>query len=119
MKEDPFGLIGDLLTISLSAAVPLRIMEYKQRDGPTEDDYTRVRAFAWVLGEKGDILQFRGAKKGETAEVFNGLADALAVLSFCPGGVKFRGEHWEANPQPQPTDAKGPEEQPGETSNPL
>lgn len=106
MTSDPFGLIGDLLTISLSTAVPLRIMEYKQRGGPTEEDRERTRAFAEVLGEKGDILQFRGAKKGETAAVFNGLADAIAVLAFCPGGVKFRGERWEANPEPT-TDAKG------------
>jgi len=93
--NDPFGLIGDLLTISLSAAVPLRILEYQKAGGPTDDDRERARRFASVLGEKGDILQFRGKKKGETAEVFNRLADALAVLSFCPGGVKFRGEHWE------------------------
>lgn len=83
-----------LLELSLSAAVPLRIAEYVKRGGPTDDDRRRTREFAPTLGAKGDILQYRGAKKGETAAVFNQLADALAVLAFCPGGVRFGGSHY-------------------------
>lgn len=103
MDRDPFGLIGDILSISLSAAVPLRIIDYKRQGGPTDDDRERARRTGHLIAEKGDVLQFRGKKKGEAAEIFNALADGLAVLAFCPGGVKFLGHHWDAT-----TEAKGP-----------
>lgn len=96
MITDPFGLIGDILCVSLSAAVPLRILEYQSRGGPSDSDFERVRGYAEILGEKGDILQFRSKKKGETAEIFNKVADGLAVMAFCPGGVKFRELRFEA-----------------------
>lgn len=35
--------MGGLLAISLSAAVPLRIAEYRERGGPTPEDRERVR----------------------------------------------------------------------------
>ena len=86
--------MSDILKIALSAAVPLRILELRSKGGPDDVDLDFARGFAHVLGEKGDILQYRGKKKGETAEIFNGLARAIAVLSFCPGGIKVFGEHW-------------------------
>lgn len=85
-----------LLPLTLSVAVPLRVVEYQRRGGPTDADRERVREFASVLGAKGDILQFGGGKPGEVAEVFNGLADALAVLAFQPGGVHAFGHHFQA-----------------------
>lgn len=86
-----------LLSISLSAAVPLRIAVYVNQGGPRVEDVERARRFAHVLGEKGDILQYRGKKPGQSAEVFNGLADALAIMAFCPGGVKVFGLHFQAD----------------------
>lgn len=83
------------LKISLGVAVSLRIAEYERRGGPTDGDLERTRKFADILTAKGDILQFGGGKKGEVAEIFNGLADALAVMSFCPGGVLFGKDRWE------------------------
>jgi hypothetical protein len=77
-----------------AAAVPLRIAEYKARGGPAAADIGRAREFGRVLGEKGDALLFRG-KRGEPAELFNRLADAVAVMAFCPGGVKVFGELFE------------------------
>jgi hypothetical protein len=49
-----------------------------------------------LLASKGDILQFGSKKKGEAAEIFNRVAEAIAIMSFCPGGVTLFGEHWEA-----------------------
>jgi hypothetical protein len=88
---------SSLLSISLSAAVPLCIAEYLSRGGPQQDDVERARRFAHTLAEKGDILLYRGRKPGQTSEVFNGLADALAILAFCPGGVKVFGLHFQAD----------------------
>lgn len=84
-----------LLRTALSAAVPLRILELKVRGGPDDFDRERVQGFSDILGSRGDQLLYRSKKKGETAEMFNGLADALAVMAFVPGGVKFLGMHFE------------------------
>jgi hypothetical protein len=84
------------LAIALSAAVPLRILEYERSGGPSPDDVERARRYANVLAEKGDRLLFRSKKPGETADMFNGLADAVAVMAFCPGGVTTFGQHYEA-----------------------
>lgn len=100
------------LALALSCAVPLRIMEYERSGGPTEVDYERCRGYGDLLGEKGDILQFRGGKPGETAKVFNALADGLAVMAFCPGGVTFCGTRYHARAAqttfaPSQTDQQG------------
>lgn len=88
--------MSDLLRISLSAAVPLHIEELKQRGGPNEAELAQAREASRLVAEKGDRLMFRGKKAGESAQVFNALAFGLAVLSFCPGGVTFLGDKWEA-----------------------
>lgn len=82
------------MAIALQAAVPLHIMELQAKGGPTEHDYARARAAGQLIAEKGDILQYRGGKKGESAQVFNALAFALAVGSYVPGGIKFLGTRW-------------------------
>lgn len=86
-----------LLKIALSAVVPLRIMELQGRGGPGPEDLARARDWNERLMGRGDVLLFGGSKKqGEVAELFDGLAYAIAVLSFCPGGVGLFGEHWES-----------------------
>lgn len=86
---------GGLLALTLAAAVPIRIHELKQRGGPTDTDFERVRPFGAELAERGDRLLFRG-KKGESAELLNKLADSIAVMAFVPGGVKAFGQHYAA-----------------------
>jgi hypothetical protein len=95
--SDDFYEKRNLLKTALSAAVPLRIQELLQRGGPDADDIRQARAFANELGAHGDDLLFRSKKKGRSAAIFNKLARVLAVLAFCPGGVKLCGEHWQAH----------------------
>ncbi len=38
------------------------------------------------------------ARKGGLGGAFNAVAQGLAILSFCPGGIVFAGHHWEACP---------------------
>jgi len=85
-----------LLPISLAAAVPLRIAEYIQMGGPSALDVERARSQAHTLAEKGDVLLYRGKRPGEAATLFNALADCLAIMAFCPGGVKVFGLHFQA-----------------------
>lgn len=80
------------LKMTLQMAVPLWIMDYKQK--PWEE-LTRISTEASeFLGEHGDALMYK--QKGTTAKAFNHLAKGLAVLSFAPGGVNFSGLHFEA-----------------------
>lgn len=85
------------LAFFLMLSVPLRVMEYKRRGGPQDEDFDRVRGFAQVLAEKGDRLLYKSDVPGETADIANRTADAIAVMSFLPGGITLFGEHWESN----------------------
>ncbi len=87
-----YGMLG----ITLSAAVPLHIVECHERGGPTAEDIARIRPFAHTLAERGDRLLFRSEKAGETAALFNMLAEAIALLAYAPGGVRCFGQHFEA-----------------------
>lgn len=90
--------MNDLLLVSLSAAVPLRIAELERL--PRDEVFAEVSArggeWSKLLAEKGDILMFGGGKRGEVAEAHTALVNALAHLAFCPGGVKFADMRFEA-----------------------
>lgn len=91
------SVTNSLLSIFLSVAVPLRMMELVGRGGPTTDDMTRAQEASNLLGEKGDVLLFGSKREGETAHIANELAFSIAVLSFCPGGVRTFGQHFDAS----------------------
>ncbi len=95
-EQAPGSSAQMVLSTALSAAVPLWIFEIYERGGPTTDDWTRLQRLGRRLAERGDQLLFRSARAGETAEVFNALAEALAILSFLPGGVPFGEERFDA-----------------------
>ncbi len=83
---------AELLGGLMSTAVPLAIEELKRVSFETVQQVARVGAE--ILAAQGDLLQFKGGKRGETAKVFAATARGLAALSFSPGGVCFLGEHW-------------------------
>jgi len=83
-----------LLQTALGAAVPLHVFELKRI--PYDQVVSMAKDAGQVVAEKGDIIQFRSKKKGETAAAFNALARGVACLAFCPGGVQVFGLHFEA-----------------------
>lgn len=83
-----------LLLVSLEAAVPLWIDRLSKQSWAHVME--RSRACGDVVAEKGDIIQFRSKKKGESAAAFNALAEGIACLAFARGGVRFAGLHFEA-----------------------
>jgi len=85
-----------LMKLTLDTGVPLRIMEMERKGGPTDADLQEARDFSVVLGEKGDILQYGGGKPGEVASLMNRMIKAVAVLAFCPGGVRLFGSRYES-----------------------
>jgi hypothetical protein len=72
----------------------LWIEELKDREW--EYIMKRARECSQVIAEKGDIILYKSKKLGESANAFNRMAEGVACLAFCPGGVKFLGQHWEA-----------------------
>ena len=93
LDEDAFpSHVAMLLNMSLQAAVPLWIEEFRRL--PVETRIAFAHESAQIIAEKGDCLMFRSKKKGETTAVFNALAKGLAALAFSPGGVRFLGTHY-------------------------
>jgi len=85
----------------MGVAIPLHILELQECGGPSEDDLKYAHETSAILSEHGDKLLFKSKKKGETAEIFNRTAKAIAVLAFCPGGVTIFGQHFEARKESQ------------------
>lgn len=93
MMAGDMSLRESLLAATLEIAVPLwieRVVTY-----PEELRLERARECAQVVAEKGDIIQFRSKKNGESAAAFNKLAEGIACAAFQPGGITFLGGHWE------------------------
>ena len=84
-----------LLSTCLEVAVPM--WQERLRDRPANWLQARGQELAPILyGPGGEHLFFKGSKEGDTARVFNALAESLGILSFVPGGVRFLGRRWEA-----------------------
>jgi len=94
--------VDELLRVSLSVAVPLWIERLRPL-GP-EHRQRRAQELATIVASEGDRLMYKtpakrhkdGTRTRGTADVFNSLAEGLACLAYCPGGVTFLGEHFEA-----------------------
>lgn len=87
--------MNDLLPVALSAAVPLWIE--KLRPLAPEQRLARSSGLAGIIAEHGDIILYRGGKRGESADAFNALAEGLGIGAFQPGGVTAFGQHWCVN----------------------
>src|SRR5690348_7230793 len=78
MSQQPPGRFGagfNVLSISLSASVPLRTLEIIRAGGPTEEDYERIRSYTDDLTTNGADLFFRSPVKDASAERFNQVTD--------------------------------------------
>jgi hypothetical protein len=80
-----------MLAIHLDAAVPLWIEWF--RDLPEDERLGMIREIEKDFPTKMEYVIHR--QEGKTAEAFNDLARAIALLSFCPEGVTCFGRHWE------------------------
>lgn len=82
-----------LLATAMATAVPLWIMRLREAGGPTQADIERCRELSATLsGPGGEGLVVSGEhKKGEVAKAFNAAAEGIAILSFCPGGIRIFG----------------------------
>ena len=86
----------DLFKTFLDASVSLRVHTLMDNGGPGDEDFARVQGSVELLGEKGNFIFEKSKRVGETAKVANAVADAIAVLSFAPGGITLFDKHWES-----------------------
>jgi hypothetical protein len=92
--ETPEPVRNWLLRATLQVAVPMWIEKLKARS-LAEIQERSHSVLADVIASRGDVLQFASKKtRRQTAEAFNALAEGLAGLGFCPGGVRFAGDHY-------------------------
>ena len=85
--ENP--ILMDLLQV----AVPLWVDKFWNQ--PFEELVAQGQKNVAWLSENGDSLMLPGRREGDTAKSFNAVAENLAILSFCPGGVDVFGLHFE------------------------
>lgn len=92
---DPFT------SVFLGTAVPMWIDQ--MRAWPAERRERKAHELAEVVAFEQGVAalcdpEARGtAHRGEKAKAFNAIAQGLACLAFCPGGIVFAGHHWEAH----------------------
>lgn len=95
-EESPPILAG-----MLELAVPMWIERMRPLP-PTEIERRRERCLELIAFASPDVdiaglaCGATDGRKGGVAAAFNVVAEALAILAFCPGGVTFAGAHWEA-----------------------
>ena len=78
----------------MAFAVNMRILGYEIRGGPNAGDLQRVAKVGQLDEERYRELLFNDGRPGETAKLFNLIADAVAVLAFAEDGVTFWGAHF-------------------------
>jgi hypothetical protein len=89
---------GHPLPGMLDMAVPLWILTIRKPDGSPPDDWSaRILRVSEVLAECGEAVLYKVPVPGRTAAGFNALAEAIALLSFCSGGVAAFGRTWVAS----------------------
>lgn len=88
----------EAVRLYLQTVVPLKMLAMQARGGPSADDRAAAAAYETVLERRGEELIFGGGN--DQAALFGGLAQAIAVLSFHPGGVTPFGLHFAAGEQP-------------------
>jgi hypothetical protein len=84
----PDEQMNEMLRVTLSVSVPMRILDCYLNGGPTAAQCEEARMFVRrALAPEGVRRLFSSQREGEIAAAVNALAQALAALSFLPHGV--------------------------------
>lgn len=105
--QESRGEVDPLLAICLSCAVPLWIEEVRRWDPAVRQTRAHEAGHVIAYGAGAAAVATGGKERNKStakkkrpnkgaSEVFNAMAMGLAILAFCPGGVTFAGNHWEA-----------------------
>ena len=104
--DDSRANCDPMLALFLQAAVPGWIYAMKDWDLPrierTAHGLTDIIACSQGIAAMVDPDARGTERKGEVGKSFNAVAQGLACLAHCPGGIVFGGHHWEVTRQPKP-----------------
>lgn len=97
------GEIDPVMAICLSCAVPLWIETMRSWSAGRRETEAHAAGHTIAYGAGAAAVATGGRERNKSsrgnkgaAEVFNAVAKGLAILAYCPGGVTFGGQHWEA-----------------------
>jgi hypothetical protein len=101
--EASAGDVPPLMRLFLCTSVPMWIHEARfwrpeYREQKAHEIGEEIAASQALVADENVEGRVGKGERGEVAAGFNLLAQGLALLSFCPGGVVFAGHHWEACP---------------------
>ena len=80
---------------AMESAVRLQIADIQRVGGPSPEDVSRATSLSKELAHHGDKLLFPDAKSGETAEMFDKTAHAIAVVALAFGEITIFGSRFE------------------------
>ena len=84
----------------METLVRLRMDKMQREGGPTPEDLSRATALSGDLAAHGDRLMFGDANEGETAEMFDRVGHAIAVLALTVGEITIFGSRFTAPKTP-------------------
>ena len=101
-RKSPHDLTPPHLLGLLELSVRMRLSTMTSQQALDAIHAGRCQELAQVIGEKGDVIMFKGKKQGESAAAFNALAEAITFGTLVPGGIRFLGYQWVAEPVRSP-----------------
>ncbi|HEU4582678.1 MAG TPA: hypothetical protein VFS67_30685 [Polyangiaceae bacterium] len=102
--------VGEVTRICLCLAVPMWIDKMRwwraaRREQLAHELGEEIAASHVLVADDNPEGRVPSSERGTVALGFNRIAQGLALLAFCPGGVVFAGEHWQAQPGALPAEA--------------
>jgi hypothetical protein len=98
--EESRGEVDFVTGAFLGLSVPMWIEEMRawspDRREHKAHELSEVIAYGAGAAALADPDRRGTTKRGALGGAFNAVAQGLACLAFCPGGVVFAGHHWEA-----------------------
>lgn len=109
--EESRADVGELTRQFLSLAVPMwidrmRWWRAERREREAHRVGEEIAASHALVADDNPEGRVPRSERGTVAAGFNVIAQGLALLAFCPGGVVFAGEHWQAEPGSLPAEAE-------------
>lgn len=101
--EESQGDAPPLMRLFLSTSVPMWIDEVRYwrpayREQKAHEIGEEISASQELVADANVEGRVGKGERGWVAIGFNLLAQGLALLAYCPGGVVFAGHHWQASP---------------------
>lgn len=81
-----------ILESTLILSVPFWIEKIKMLS--SEERYNRAKICGEILKTMGEAAIYKTDVPGSSKDAFNSLAEAIAIMSFVPGGIEVFGTRW-------------------------